>query len=101
MLDSYAVVAVDWKNSNRLRLKTRGIYRFHPQRLYRVHRPAAVIVILLLASGTLKVTLALYSTRVLYVKNLLRETNMALCVMAVVSGHTLVVVVWKRLNTCC
>ena len=25
MLDSYAVVAVDWKNSNRLRLKTRGI----------------------------------------------------------------------------
>ena len=26
---------------------------------------------------------------------------MALCVMAVVSGHMLVVAVWKRLNTCC
>ena len=26
---------------------------------------------------------------------------MALCAMAVVSGHMLVVVVWKRLNTCC
>ena len=34
MLDSYAVVAVDWKNSNRLRLKTWGIYRVHPHRLY-------------------------------------------------------------------
>ena len=51
MLDSYTVVAVDWKNSNQLRLKTRSIYRVHPQRLYRVHRPAAVIVTLLLASG--------------------------------------------------
>ena len=54
MLDSYAVVAVDWKNSNRLRLKTRGIYRVHPQRLYRVHRPAAVIVTLLLAGGDIE-----------------------------------------------
>ena len=54
MLDSYAVVAVDWKNSNRLRLKTRGIYRVHPQRLYRVHRPAAVIVPLLLAAGDIE-----------------------------------------------
>ena len=54
MLDSYAVVAVDWKNSNRLRLKTRGIYRVNPQRLYRVHRPAAVIVTLLLASGDIE-----------------------------------------------
>ena len=54
MLDSYAVVAVDWKNSNRLRLKTRGIYRVHPQRLYRVHRPAAVIVTLLLAAGDIE-----------------------------------------------
>ena len=54
MLDSYAVVAVDWRNSNQLRLKTRGIYRFHPQRLYRVHRPAAVIVTLLLASGDIE-----------------------------------------------
>ena len=54
MLDSYAVVAVDWKNSNRLRLKTRGIYRVHPQRLYRVHQPAAVIVTLLLAAGDIE-----------------------------------------------
>ena len=48
-----------------------------------------------------KATLALYSTRVLYVKNLLRGTNMALCVMAVVIGHTLIVAVWERLNICC
>ena len=54
MLDSYAVVAVDWKNSNRLRLKTRSIYRVHPRRLYRVHRPAAAIVTLLLASGDIE-----------------------------------------------
>ena len=46
MLDGYAVVAVDWKNSNRLMLKARGIYR--------VHRPAAVIVTLLLASGDIE-----------------------------------------------
>ena len=45
LLDSYAIVAVDWKNSNRLRLKTRGIYRVHP---------AAVIVTLLLASGDIE-----------------------------------------------
>ena len=54
MLDSYAVVAVDWKNSNRLRLKTQGIFRAHPQTLYRVHRPAAVIVTLLLATGDIE-----------------------------------------------
>ena len=76
MLGGYAVVAVDRKNSNRLKLKTWGIYWVHPQRLYRVHRPAAVIMTLLLISQ--KVTLALYSTRVLYVKNLLRETNIKL-----------------------
>ena len=51
--------------------------------------------------SSLKVTLALYSTSVLYAKNLLRGTSVVLCVMAVVSGHTLVVVVWMRLNTCC
>ena len=51
LLDSYGVVVVDWKRSNRLRLKTQGIYRVHPRRLYRVHRPAAVIVTLLLAAG--------------------------------------------------
>ena len=51
LLDSYGVVVVDWKRSNRLRLQTRAVYRVHPQRLYRVHRPAAVIVTLLLASG--------------------------------------------------
>jgi len=44
LLDSYGVVVVDWKRSNRLRLKTQDIYRVHPRRLYRVHRPAAVIV---------------------------------------------------------
>ena len=54
MLDGYAVVAVDWKNSNRLKLKTRRIYQVHLQRLYRVHRPAAVIVTLLLASGDIE-----------------------------------------------
>ena len=46
ILDSYAAVAVDWKNSNRLKLKTRGIYR--------IHQPAAVIVTLLLASGDME-----------------------------------------------
>ena len=51
LLDSYGVVVVDWKRSNRLRLKAQGIYRVHPRRLYRVHRPAAVIVTLLLAAG--------------------------------------------------
>ena len=51
LLDSYGVVIVDWKRSNRLRLQTQGIYRVHPRRLYRVHRPAAVIVTLLLAAG--------------------------------------------------
>ena len=51
LLDSYWVVVVDWKRSNKLRLQTRAVYRVHPQRLYRVHRPAAVIVTLLLASG--------------------------------------------------
>ena len=54
LLDSYGVVAIDWKSSNRLRLKTRSIYRVHLQRLYRVHRPAAVIVTLLLASGDIE-----------------------------------------------
>ena len=39
---------------NLLRLKTRGIYRVHPRRLYRVHRPAAVIITLLLASGDIE-----------------------------------------------
>ena len=50
LLDSYGVVAIDWKNSNCLRLKTWSIYRVHPQRQYRVHWPAAVIVALLLRS---------------------------------------------------
>ena len=54
LLDRYVVVVVDWKNSNRLRLKTQGIYRIHPQRLYRIHRPAAVIITLLLASGDIE-----------------------------------------------
>ena len=39
---------------NSLRLKTRGIYRVHPRMLYRVHRPAAVIITLLLASGDIE-----------------------------------------------
>ena len=93
MPDSYAVVAVDRKISNRLRLKTRGIYRVHPHRLYRFHHPAAVIVTLLLASGNIESYPGLVQYPVLYVRNLLRGTNMALCAMAVVSGHTLVVVV--------
>ena len=38
--------------------------------------------------------MALCSTRVLYVRNLLRATNIAFCVMAVISGYTLVVVVY-------
>ena len=39
---------------NSLKLKTRGVYRVHPRMLYRVHRPAAVIVTLLLASGDIE-----------------------------------------------
>ena len=31
LLDSYGVVVVDWKRSNRLRLKAQGIYRVHPR----------------------------------------------------------------------
>ena len=46
LLDSYGVVVVDWKRMNSLKLKTRGVYR--------VHRPAAVIVTLLLASGDIE-----------------------------------------------
>ena len=54
LLDSYGVVVVDWKRMNSLKLKTRGVYRVHPRMLYRVHRPAAVIVTLLLASGDIE-----------------------------------------------
>ena len=54
LLDSYGIVVVDWKRMNSLRLKTRGIYRVHPRMLYRVHRPAAVIITLLLASGDIE-----------------------------------------------
>ena len=54
LLDSYGVVVVDWKKMNSLKLKTRGVYRVHPRMLYRVHRPAAVIVTLLLASGDIE-----------------------------------------------
>ena len=39
---------------NSLKLKTQGVYRVHPRMLYRVHRPAAVIVTLLLASGDIE-----------------------------------------------
>ena len=39
---------------NSLKLKMRGVYRVHPRMLYRVHRPAAVIVTLLLASGDIE-----------------------------------------------
>ena len=54
LLDSYGVVVVDWKRMNALKLKTLGVYRVHPRMLYRVHRPAAVIVTLLLASGDIE-----------------------------------------------
>ena len=54
LLDNYGVVVVDWKRSNKLRLQTRAVCRVHLQRLYRVHRPAAVIVTLLLASGDIE-----------------------------------------------
>ena len=39
---------------NSLKLKTQGVYKVHPRMLYRVHRPAAVIVTLLLASGDIE-----------------------------------------------
>ena len=54
LFDSYGVVVVDWKRMNSLKLKTRGVYRVHPRMLYRVHRPATVIVTLLLASGDIE-----------------------------------------------
>ena len=54
LLDSYGVVIVDKKRSNRLRFQTQDIYRVHPQSLYRVHRPASAIVILLLGSGDIE-----------------------------------------------
>ena len=54
LLDSYGVVVVKWKTLNWLRLKTRGIYRVYPRKLYRGHRPAAVIITLLLASGDIE-----------------------------------------------
>ena len=73
----------------------------HPQSLYRVHRPAAAIVTLLLASGDIESNPGPVQYPVLYAKNILRGTNMALCVMAVVIGHTLIVAVWERLNICC
>ena len=46
LLDSYGVVVVDWKRMNSLKLETRGVYR--------VHRPAAAIVTLLLACGDIE-----------------------------------------------
>ena len=51
LLDSYGVVVVDWKSITSLRLKMRGVYRVYPQKLYRVHRPVAAIITLLLTSG--------------------------------------------------
>ena len=50
----HLVVVVKWKTLNWLRLKTRGIYRVYPRKLYRGHRPAAVIITLLLASGDIE-----------------------------------------------
>ena len=70
LLDRYVVVVVNWKNLNRLWLKT--YTGFHPQRLYRTHWPAAVIITLLLASGDIecKPQQGLYTTCVPFVKNL-------------------------------
>ena len=71
LLDSYGVVVVDWKRSNRLRLKTQGIYR--------VHRPAAVIITLLLASGNIETNPGPVQYLCTVCKNLWRGTSVALC----------------------
>ena len=101
MLDGYAVVAVDWKNSNRLKLKHEVYTGFICKGYTGFIGQQQLLWLCCSPLGTLKVTQALHSTRLLYVKCRLRENNVALCAMAVVSGHTLIVVVWKRLNTCC
>ena len=101
LLDSYGVVVVDWKIINSLRLKTRGVYRVYPQKLYRVHQPVAVIITLLLTSGDVECNPAPVQYPCTVCEKHVKGTSVALCVMAVVNGHMLVVAVWERLNTCC